>query len=105
MVAAVGLWGCDQSPREADAAMSRDKGAAAFEGRLEGCAATAGALAHKWAGKPFSVVEPELDAETLADVRVVRVIRPGTMVTKDYRIDRLNVAVEDDETVTKFYCG
>ena len=51
------------------------------------------------------MAEPEIDAETLADVRVVRVIRPGTMVTKDYRIDRLNVAVEDDDTVTKFYCG
>ncbi len=105
LVVSAGLWACDQSPREADAAVPRDKGAAAFEATLEGCAATAGALAHQWAGKPFSAIEPELDAEDLAEVRVVRIIRPGTMVTKDYRIDRLNVAVEEDDTVTKFYCG
>lgn len=105
LAAVSGLAGCDQGPREADAAMPRDKGASAFEAKVEGCAATAGVLAHEWAGKPFAAVEPLLDPANLDEVRMVRVIHPGTMVTKDYRIDRLNVVVESDETVTKFYCG
>jgi hypothetical protein len=37
--------------------------------------------------------------------RQVRVIRPGTMVTQDFREDRLNIALDDGDRVTRIYCG
>lgn len=104
LVVGLGLWACDQNPREAEAIKAPDRGAA-FDTKPEGCAATAEALAQQWVGQPLSAVESSLDVAALAEVRVLRIIRPGTMVTKDYRIDRLNVALDEQETVTKFYCG
>ncbi len=104
LVVGLALWACDQSPREAEAVKAPDRGAA-FDTKPEGCAATAEALAHQWVGQAFSAVESSLDAAALAEVRVLRIIRPGTMVTKDYRLDRLNVALDEQEMVAKFYCG
>jgi len=35
----------------------------------------------------------------------VRVIRPGQAVTMDYRADRLNVEVDDGNTIVRITCG
>ena len=36
---------------------------------------------------------------------VIRVIDPGSMITADFRMDRLNVLLNDDEVVTRFCFG
>jgi len=35
----------------------------------------------------------------------VRVIRPGTAVTRDYRVDRLNLHLDGSGVVTRISCG
>ena len=42
---------------------------------------------------------------TGGNVATIRVIRPGDMVTKDYRTDRLNVELDENDVVTRVYCG
>ncbi|MBY4894130.1 hypothetical protein KUL25_15340 [Rhodobacteraceae bacterium N5(2021)] len=34
-----------------------------------------------------------------------RVIRPGTIVTRDYRVERINFDVNDTDRITRVYCG
>lgn len=98
--ALIAVGGCDQ--KAADAGAEPDKLAGAFDGELKDCAAAAHALS-VWVGKPYadaaSVLQPA------GPVTAIRVIRPGTMVTRDYRIDRLNVDLDDKDVVTKIYCG
>lgn len=36
---------------------------------------------------------------------MVRVIRPGDMVTRDYRQDRINFMIGPDETIIAINCG
>ena len=48
------------------------------------------------------------DATTLERVLLlgpVRVIRPGDAVTMDYRPDRVNFKISDDETIRAIDCG
>ncbi|MBE0412379.1 I78 family peptidase inhibitor [Yoonia sp.] len=48
------------------------------------------------------------DATALEKVLIlgmVRIIRPGDMVTQDYRPDRINFVVAPDETITVINCG
>lgn len=68
----------------------------------EGCAAAADALG-VWTGKPYDEAEESITGGE--GVATVRVIRPGDMVTKDFRPDRLNVELDGEDTVTKIYCG
>lgn len=68
-----------------------------------GCQAAADALGGVWIGRPFA--EAEADIMAGEGVATIRVIHPGTMVTKDYRIDRLNVDVDESGNVTRIYCG
>ncbi|MEM6479381.1 MAG: I78 family peptidase inhibitor [Pseudomonadota bacterium] len=35
----------------------------------------------------------------------VRVIRPGMAVTTDFSATRLNIALDESETVTRVFCG
>jgi len=35
----------------------------------------------------------------------MRVIRPGDAVTLDYRPDRLNVRLDDDDVISEIGCG
>lgn len=35
----------------------------------------------------------------------MRVIRPGDMVTMDYRADRMNVELDADGRIVKIFCG
>lgn len=50
-------------------------------------------------GKPFdvSMIPP--------DRKAVRVVRPGMAVTMDYRSDRLNIELDDEDVITKVTCG
>ena len=49
-----------------------------------------------------------LSHDDLLRVRIlgpVRVIRPGTAVTMDFVENRLNIELDETETVTRIYCG
>lgn len=35
----------------------------------------------------------------------VRVLPPGAMMTMDYRLDRLNVELSQDDLITRIWCG
>lgn len=49
---------------------------------------------------------PELEAKAgQMNARTVRWIAPGDMVTRDYRLDRLNIDVDGSGFVTRVYCG
>lgn len=67
------------------------------------CQAAADALGGVWVGRAFAEAESAIMAGE--GVATIRVIRPGTMVTKDFRIDRLNVDVDESGNVTRIYCG
>ncbi len=43
--------------------------------------------------------------ETDSDADRVRVIRPDQAVTMDYRADRLNVKLDDQDTIDELTCG
>jgi hypothetical protein len=45
------------------------------------------------------------DAQRRSGARAVRRIRPGDMVTMDFRGDRLNVHLDDADRVVRFDCG
>lgn len=49
----------------------------------------------------------QLGAEAMrtANARTIRWIRPGDMVTMDYRTDRLNIDLDAQNRVTRFRCG
>ncbi len=66
-----------------------------------GCRAAADALAI-WTARPWADAE---EMVTGGNVATIRVIRPGDMVTKDYRTDRLNVELDENDVVTRVYCG
>ncbi|MBX3506821.1 MAG: hypothetical protein KF895_15175 [Parvibaculum sp.] len=68
-----------------------------------GCQAAADALGGVWVGRPFAEAEGDINAGE--GVATIRIIRPGTAVTKDFRPDRLNVDVNEEEIVTRIYCG
>ena len=43
----------------------------------------------------------ELEADIKGDYNKLRVIKPGQMVTKDFRTDRLNVHIDDNRKINK----
>jgi hypothetical protein len=43
--------------------------------------------------------------ETMRFGSEVRIIRPGMAVTMDYREDRLNIEIDDKETIARVACG
>jgi hypothetical protein len=55
-------------------------------------------------GKPVTETTAD-DARKRSGARAVRVIRPGMMVTMDFRPDRLNIVVDDKGNVTNLRCG
>jgi uncharacterized lipoprotein YajG len=44
-----------------------------------------------------------LDRKTLPES--TRIVKPGTMVTRDYREGRLNIHVDDSSVITRIVCG
>lgn len=104
--AAVGcLWigGCEPSPlAQTD---PHDRTAGAFATTLQGCVATAAGLGGDWVNKNYADMAQMLQEARLEDVSTVHIIRPDTIVTQDYRPDRLNIALNSAKIVTKVYCG
>ena len=45
----------------------------------------------------------EIDVDTLPQPR--RIIPPGTAVTMDYRAERTNIELDEDDRVVRVYCG
>lgn len=98
------LGGCD-GKSETEANSPKDRHSAAFEEKLQGCAAVAEALGGTWIGKPYDELEPVLGDDLVPELGTLRVIRPGDAVTRDYRLNRLNISLDETDLVTKFYCG
>ena len=55
-------------------------------------------------GTPYSAEVVER-ARTASRSTSVRIIRPGTAVTMDYRVDRLNIDLDAHDVVTGLHCG
>lgn len=55
-------------------------------------------------GKQISQ-EQEQEALRSSGAQTLRVINPGQAITRDYRVDRLNLQLNDHNTVVKAYCG
>lgn len=47
----------------------------------------------------------EQEAKQSSGAGMVRVIRPGQMITKEYRSERLNLQLNDYDVVVRAYCG
>ncbi|WP_249975922.1 I78 family peptidase inhibitor [Vreelandella olivaria] len=55
-------------------------------------------------GEPFDEANvPQLQSESSA--RQVRVLRPGSAATMDYREDRLNIHLESNDMIEALRCG
>lgn len=52
-------------------------------------------------GAPAAAAEAEAESRPEA----VRIIRPGQPVTMDYRIDRLNFELDENDEIVQVYCG
>ena len=52
-------------------------------------------------------ISPSQEQEALrsSGAATVRVIRPGQAFTRDYRAERLNLQLNDYDTVVRAYCG
>lgn len=85
-----------------NAATAAENGEAEFNAAVASCQAAADALG-VWVGQPFADAEDAITAG--ANVANIRVIHRDTMVTKDFRPDRLNVDVNEEGNVTRVYCG
>lgn len=92
----------DATEGATDPAAAAENGEAEFNAAVAGCQAAADALG-VWVGQPFADAEDAIMAG--ANVANIRVIHPDTMVTKDFRPDRLNVDVNEEGNVTRVYCG
>lgn len=55
-------------------------------------------------GKRISA-QLEQEAKQSSGAGMIRVIRPGQMVTKEYRSERLNLQLNDYDVVVRAYCG
>jgi len=67
-------------------------------------AACSAAGAESLVGKIYSADSVE-QARIASGSKNVRVIRPGMAVTMDYRVDRLNVDLDEKNMVTRVHCG
>ncbi|MFC3214303.1 I78 family peptidase inhibitor [Novosphingobium panipatense] len=71
----------------------------------------AGSEADCGAGRFANYVGSKATPELIATVQAsrsnapLRVIKPGMAVTMDFRGDRLNIEVDESETIKRFYCS
>ena len=65
------------------------------------------AMRRRWRAMVGRAWSDSLRAEVLrlSGARALRVIRPGDMVTMDFRGDRLNVHLTGDGRIERFACG
>ena len=94
LLLAFGLSACTMNlpPREPPASPAEGSGGACDASRAQDFVGKAG----------DSVAEA---ARSTAGAKSVRVIRPGSAVTMDYRVDRLNLKTDDAGTVIGVNCG
>jgi hypothetical protein len=59
--------------------------------------------AQQFVGQPADAVVAE--AQRLSGAQMVRRYTTGDMLTRDYRVERLNVEVDAGGKVVKIYCG
>jgi hypothetical protein len=59
--------------------------------------------AREMVGKPFDAALQK-DAMAKTGAKLVRVIRPGDVVTKDYRPNRLNIDLDAQDVVVSLRC-
>ena len=43
--------------------------------------------------------------ERVLIMRQIRIIRPGDVVTMDYRAERINFAIDEQGKISRIYCG
>jgi hypothetical protein len=60
--------------------------------------------ARELVGRP-ATAENGAEAQRLTGARTIRWIRPGDMVTMDYRTDRLNINVNANGRIEELNCG
>lgn len=58
----------------------------------------------RFVGQP-ATAELGTAARDAAGARTVRWLQPGTIVTMDYRDDRLNIQLDGENRVTRLACG
>ncbi len=49
--------------------------------------------------------ELEQKAKQLSGANTVRVLRPGQVITREYRADRLNLQLDSYDVVVRVHCG
>ena len=49
--------------------------------------------------------QPAIVADLMAEANMARVLRPGTMTTMIYLPERMNISINDYETIDRVYCG
>ncbi|MZQ91048.1 hypothetical protein GVY41_18175 [Frigidibacter albus] len=57
------------------------------------------------AGLQRLVGQPASTLETMRFSQQLRVINPGQMVTMDYLEARLNIAIDEQDRISRVYCG
>ena len=60
--------------------------------------------AQSFVGQPFGATTLE-QARAAASADEARMLQPDSMVTKEYKVGRLNVVVGADNRVTRVHCG
>lgn len=60
--------------------------------------------AQRWVGLAF---EPEVleQARLAAGAETVRLLRPDSVITKEFRVGRLNVVIDPEGRVARVHCG
>jgi len=95
LLLAAGLTACTTTISDAGQAVPEAKGITSL--------ACSVSRAEGFAGKSADTVAE--DARIAAGAKAVRVIRPGTAVTMDYRGDRLNLKTDDGGVILSVSCG
>ena len=93
LAAAALLTGCKTMQGEANTSTSEDQRFACDATRVQ---AMIGQAASQALGA---------EAVRTSGARTMRWIRPGDMVTQDYRTDRLNVHLDEGNRVVRLVCG
>ncbi|MCE7032301.1 hypothetical protein LY625_06650 [Lysobacter sp. GX 14042] len=74
-------------------------------GAVEQVSGVCNAEAARWAIGKAATSDIVEDARLATQSRDVRVIEPGQAVTLDYRVDRLNIDVNERGAITGVRCG
>lgn len=56
-------------------------------------------------GQQGLIGQPARVLQTMKFAVETRIIRPGDMVTADYRFNRLNIEIDEKERISRVFCG